>query len=109
MAPLTARREKRVAPRLPLNADAKTFPGGHDCVVADVSPNGARIRFAQTQMDAVPQIVVFWKTGQAFEVEEVWRRSNEVGVRFIRTCYLGGKASGAFGAAQVAWRARTHD
>lgn len=102
----TLTRDRREAERLALRTDAKTFPRAQDCVVIDISAHGARIRFEDGEPDSKPKVVVFWKTGQAFEVSLAWRRSNEIGVRFLRTCRLDGHVAGVFKAAQAAWRER---
>ena len=75
--------ERRATERQPTTLRAKVFPGGADCVVADFSKRGAKLRFATPPELRGPVVVVLWSSGLAFEVELRWRAGAEVGVRFV--------------------------
>ena len=79
--------ERRRSPRL------RSFLGGQitfdrnsatmDCLVRNLSPEGARLAFSQTL--AVPDTFSLFirQRGQEARVRMGWRRADEIGVRFL--------------------------
>src|SRR5580658_5660313 len=75
-------RDRRAAERIPTSLRGKLFPGALDCVIADFSRLGARLRFAAPPPEGEALVLVVWTSGQAFEAEVRWRAGQEIGVRF---------------------------
>jgi hypothetical protein len=100
--------ERRTAVRVPVRLDARVFPGHRNCLVKDLSANGARIQFIEPGAGPDEVVLVLWDSGQAFEAHAVWWLNDEIGVRFIRACELTEPAPAMFQEAKLAWQqART--
>ena len=105
-AALTLKDERREAEREDVRLRARVFPDGAYCLIGDINRTGARLVFPDAATGVRPAVVVLWDTGQAFQVEAVWNRLNEVGVRFLRTCQLDDDVPAPFAAAKAAWARR---
>ena len=82
-ASLARVRDRRAAERIPTKLRGKVFPGALDCVVADFSKLGARLKFEGAQPPpGVRFTMVVWSSGVAFEAGVRWRRGDEIGVKF---------------------------
>ena|SRR5580704_3059900 len=75
-------RDRRAAERVPTSLRGKAFPGPCDCVIADFSKLGARLRFEQAPSLPERLTVVVWSSGVAFDATVRWRRGDEIGVQF---------------------------
>src|SRR4051812_41761235 len=95
--------ERRSAVRIPVDLDARVFPGALQCRVLDLSDKGARVRFDDPTVHADDLILVLWEDGRAFEAHAVWWRGEEIGVRFIRACTLESPTPTVFAEACRAW------
>ncbi len=95
--------DRRTAVRVPVRLDARVFPGDRNCLVRDLSANGARIQFVEPGAGPDEVVLVLWDSGQAFEAQAVWWLNDEIGVRFIRACELTQPAPMMFQEAKVAW------
>ena len=96
--------ERRISVRVPVNLDARVFPGHRSCLVKDLSANGARIQFIEPGAGPDEVVLVLWDSGQAFEAHAVWWLNDEIGVRFIRACELTEPAPSMFQEAKMAWQ-----
>ena len=80
-------KERRAAERVPTTLRGKAFAGTsntpRDCLIADFSKRGARLRFEGAAPDEDQFIVVVWSSGLAFEAKLRWRRGDEMGVQFL--------------------------
>jgi hypothetical protein len=56
-----------------------------DCTIRNLSEAGARLDLIEPAFFANGSVVVVTKTGAAHEVDLVWRRGHEAGVRFDST------------------------
>lgn len=56
--------------------------GAFDCVVLEMSVNGARIRLTRPQPEVTPYALRIPRFGD-FPGEEIWRRRRTVGFRFL--------------------------
>jgi len=99
-------RDRRTAERIPTSLRGKVFPGGVDCVIADFTKHGARLRFDGPLPAANRFVMVVWSSGVAFDVEMRWRQAAEIGVRFISSRDLRRPAPDYLAEAQAAWRKR---
>jgi hypothetical protein len=108
MAPAAARApsERRATARIPTSLRGKTFPGAVDCVIADFSKLGARLRFDAKPPEGQSLIVVVWSSGQAFDADVRWRAGDEVGVRFSGSRDLRRPAPPHLEEAQALWTKR---
>ena len=55
----------------------------YNCLVADVSEGGARVRTADTYTIPARVFLFLAKSGDIFECDVKWRRDGEVGLAFI--------------------------
>ncbi len=87
MAPAFVRilsaRERRAAERIATSLRGKVFPGQLDCVIADFSKMGARLKFDGAPPEAARMTMVVWSSGVAFDAQVRWRRGSEIGVQFF--------------------------
>ena len=60
-----------------------------DCVIRDLTPEGARVKLAGPSMISDPLVLVEVNSGLAHQCEISWKRFPEIGVRFMRTDDLG--------------------
>ncbi len=97
-------KERRTAVRVPVRLDARIFPGHRECLVRDLSANGARVQFSEPGAGPDEVVLVLWDSGQAFEAQAVWWLNDEIGVRFIRACELTQPVPNPFVDAKVAWQ-----
>jgi len=74
--------DRRNAERLATSLRGKVFPGQIDCVVADFSKVGARLKFSDPPPADGQLIMVVWSSGVAFDAQVRWRRGLEIGVQF---------------------------
>jgi hypothetical protein len=74
--------DRRNAERLATSLRGKAFPGQCDCVIADFSKKGARLKFDAPPPEDGRLIVVVWSSGVAFDAQVRWRRGLEIGVQF---------------------------
>jgi hypothetical protein len=81
-----ALRDRRAAERIATSLRGKAFTqpaaGAHDCVIADFSKLGARLRFDTPPPEGERLTVVVWSSGVAFDGQVRWRHGPEVGVQF---------------------------
>jgi hypothetical protein len=75
-------RDRRAAERIPTSLRGKVFPGPVDCVVADFSKLGARVRFETEPPAGTRLTLVVWSSGVAFDATVRWRRGAEIGLLF---------------------------
>jgi hypothetical protein len=76
-------RDRRAAERISTSLRGKVFPGQLDCVIADFSKFGARLKFEGTPPEASRMTMVVWSSGVAFDAQVRWRRGLEIGVQFF--------------------------
>jgi len=74
--------DRRNAERLATSLRGKVFPGQIDCVIADFSKMGARLKFDAPPPQDRRLIMVVWSSGVAFDAQVRWRRGREIGVQF---------------------------
>jgi hypothetical protein len=80
---LARRRDRRAADRLTTALRGKVFPGAADCVIADFSKRGARLRFDEAPPADACFVLVVWSSGLAFQAEVRWSEGDELGVEFM--------------------------
>lgn len=76
-------RDRRAAERIATSLRGKVFPGQLDCVIADFSKMGARLKFDCAPPEAARFTMVVWSSGVAFDAGVRWRRGSEIGVQFF--------------------------
>lgn len=101
-----AARDRRAAERIPTSLRGKVFPGAMDCVIADFTKQGARLRFDAPPPAGRRFVMVVWSSGLAFEAEACWRNDHEIGVRFTSSRDLRRPAPPHLAEAQAMWRKR---
>src|ERR1035438_1512705 len=75
-------RDRRAAERIPTSLRGKVFPDAVDCVIADFSKLGARVRFEGEPPAGARLTMVVWSSGVAFDATVRWRRGAEIGLQF---------------------------
>ena len=75
-------KDRRAAERIATSLRGKVFPGPVDCVIADFSKLGARLRFETPPPEGERMTMVVWSSGVAFDAAVRWRRGQEIGVQF---------------------------
>jgi hypothetical protein len=75
-------RDRRAAERIATSLRGKVFPGPVDCIVADFSKLGARVRFEGEPPAGARLTLVVWSSGVAFDAVVRWRRGPEIGLLF---------------------------
>ena len=98
-------REQRVRPRLSVRLSAKVLPGPADCLITDLSMDGARLDFAGPPPTEDRLIIVESETGRAHEAVVAWRQRLALGVKLLRSVPLQGPAPAAFAEAEALWLA----
>jgi PilZ domain len=78
-------KDRRAAERIATSLRGKVFPGEIDCVIADFSKKGARLKFDRAPPPEMRLTMVVWSSGVAFDAAVRWRRSLEVGVQFYNS------------------------
>ncbi|MGH6955062.1 MAG: PilZ domain-containing protein [Caulobacteraceae bacterium] len=99
-------KDRRVAERIATSLRGKVFPRGTDCIVADFSKRGARLRFADAPPPGERMTMVVWSSGVAFEATVRWRRGLEIGVEFASSRDLRRPAPPHLAEAQALWMKR---
>jgi hypothetical protein len=99
-------RERRAAERIATTLRGKVFPGAIDCVIADFTKLGARLRFDVFLPGADHIIVVVWSSGVAFEAQVRWRVGLEIGVQFASSRDLRRPAPPHLVEIQALWNGR---
>jgi hypothetical protein len=99
-------KDRRVAERIPTSLRGKAFPGAVDCVIADFSKLGARLRFEREPPAEDRLVVVVWSSGAAFDASVRWRRGQEIGVQFSSSRDLRRPAPPHLAEIQALWRNR---
>jgi hypothetical protein len=99
-------RDRRAAERIPTSLRGKVFPGAIDCVIADFSKLGARVRFEAPPLAGARFTLVVWSSGVAFEAGVRWRRGDEIGVKFDGSRDLRRPAPPHLVEAQALWNER---
>jgi hypothetical protein len=56
-----------------------------DCVIRDLTPEGARVKLAGSSVISDPLVLIEVNSGLAHQCEISWKRFPEIGVRFMRT------------------------
>jgi hypothetical protein len=74
--------DRRNAERIATSLRGKVFPGQLDCVIADFSRMGARLKFDAPPPQEGRVTMVVWSSGVAFDAQVRWRRGLEIGVQF---------------------------
>jgi PilZ domain len=94
---MTGRDDQRGKPRKPARIKAWADPGGAaapvDCVIVDISEDGARV--ASVSGDPIPDAFSL-QLDQKTEVAEaavMWRAQNAVGVKFVKPLSMKGDGS----------------
>jgi hypothetical protein len=106
-ASLAHLRDRRAAERIPTSLRGKVFPGAIDCVVADFSKLGARLKFEGGEPpQGVRFTMVVWSSGVAFEAGVRWRRGDQIGVKFESSRDLRRPAPPHLAEAQDLWMQR---
>jgi hypothetical protein len=75
-------KDRRAAERVATTLRGKVFPGAIDCVIADFTKLGARLRFDALLAGGEHLTLVVWSSGVAFEAQVRWRYGQEIGVQF---------------------------
>jgi hypothetical protein len=75
-------RDRRASQRLPTALRGKVFPGAADCVIADFTKRGARLRFDEAPPTDSDFVLVVWSSGLAFQAEVRWAQGDDLGVEF---------------------------
>jgi len=78
-------KDRRAAERIATSLRGKVFPGEIDCVIADFSKRGARLKFDGPPPEEARLTMVVWSSGVAFDSAVRWRRGLEVGVQFYNS------------------------
>lgn len=99
-------KDRRAAERIQTSLRGKAFPGAMDCVIADFSKLGARLRFDGQPPEGDRLIVVVWSSGAAFDAQVRWRRGDEIGVQFSSSRDLRRPAPPHLAEIQALWRNR---
>lgn len=55
-----------------------------DCSVKDISDGGARIKLMAMVVLSAPVVLLVPRIGEADEVQVIWQRGAELGLRFVR-------------------------
>lgn len=76
-------KDRRNAERIATSLRGKVFPGQIDCVIADFSKMGARLKFEGAPPQESRMTMVVWSSGVAFDAQVRWRRGLELGVQFF--------------------------
>jgi len=72
-------KDRRNAERIATSLRGKVFPGQIDCVIADFSKMGARLKFEGAPPEESRMTMVVWSSGVAFDAQVRWRRGLELG------------------------------
>jgi hypothetical protein len=105
-AALLSPRDRRAAERIPTSLRGKVFPGAVDCVVADFSKMGAKLRFEHGPPLGARFIMVVWSSGAAFDAVVRWRHGDEIGVQFASSRDLRRPAPPHLAEIQALWMKR---
>ena len=99
-------RDRRAAERIATSLRGKVFPGALDCVVADFSKLGARVRFEGEPPAGARLTMVVWSSGVAFDANVRWRRGREIGLQFASSRDLRRPAPPHLAEIQALWLKR---
>jgi hypothetical protein len=107
-------RDRRAAERIPTSLRGKVFRNAADsaagepadCVFADFSKLGARLRFDVPPPQGERLTVVVWSSGVAFDAQVRWRRGAEIGVQFASSRDLRRPAPPHLAEIQALWMRR---
>jgi len=99
-------RDRRAAERIATSLRGKVFPGALDCVVADFSKLGARVRFEGEPPAGARLTMVVWSSGVAFDATVRWRRGAEIGLQFASSRDLRRPAPPHLAEIQALWLKR---
>jgi two-component system cell cycle response regulator len=55
-----------------------------DCAVRDISDGGARIKLTAMVVLSAPVVLLIPRIGDAHEIQAIWQRGPELGLRFLR-------------------------
>jgi hypothetical protein len=98
--------DRRAAERIATSLRGKVFPGQRDCVIADFSKMGARLKFDGPPPDEARMTMVVWSSGVAFDAQVRWRRGLELGVEFFSSRDLRRPAPPHLAEIQALWTKR---
>jgi hypothetical protein len=98
--------DRRIADRIAVSLRGKVFPGQADCVIADFSKFGARLKFDAPPPAGDRLIMVVWSSGVAFDAQVRWRRGTELGVQFFSNRDLRRPAPAHLTEIQALWTKR---
>jgi hypothetical protein len=105
-----ALRDRRAAERISTSLRGKVFriadAEPFDCVFADFSKLGARLRFDVPPPEGERLTVVVWSSGAAFDAQVRWRRGPEIGVQFASSRDLRRPAPPHLAEIQALWMRR---
>jgi hypothetical protein len=99
-------RDRRNAERISTSLRGKVFPGQRDCVIADFSKMGARLKFDGSPPEENRMTMVVWSSGVAFDAQVRWRRGLEIGVQFFSSRDLRRPAPPHLAEIQTLWMKR---
>jgi len=99
-------KDRRNAERISTSLRGKVFPGQLDCVIADFSKMGARLKFEGAPPDVNRMTMVVWSSGVAFDAQVRWRRGLELGVQFFSSRDLRRPAPPHLAEIQALWMKR---
>jgi len=74
-----------------------------DCTIRNMSGDGARLQTSAPPMLSAGGVVVVTKTGAAHEIDLVWRRGGELGVKFTASHDLNAGAPSRLAHARRLW------
>lgn len=98
--------DRRAAERIATSLRGKVFPGQRDCVIADFSKMGARLKFDGPPPEEARMTMVVWSSGVAFDAQVRWRRGLELGVQFFSSRDLRRPAPPHLAEIQALWTKR---
>ena len=98
--------DRRAAERIATSLRGKVFPGERDCVIADFSKMGARLKFDTAPPEENRMTMVVWSSGVAFDAQVRWRRGLELGVQFFSSRDLRRPAPPHLAEIQALWTRR---
>jgi hypothetical protein len=99
-------KDRRAAERVATTLRGKVFPGAYDCVIADFTKLGARLRFDALLPGGDHLTLVVWSSGVAFEAQVRWRRGLGIGVQFASSRDLRRPAPPHLAEIQALWMKR---
>ena len=95
--------DRRLHPRVSAGTACVAFPGEVECIIQDISRDGARVQCRDPGTLGDCPIIVEWAGGRAYQCVVLWRHDKQAGLHFQRTCLLTGVVPAPFIGARDAW------